>query len=57
MKLKCVFVPRQQLQHTANRLAKETNEYLKELGSLPLPLSSSEQVCGFICGFHVLEEN
>ncbi|XP_063167985.1 syntaxin-12 [Candoia aspera] len=33
----------QQLQHTANRLAKETNEYLKELGSLPLPLSSSEQ--------------
>ncbi|KAH0631283.1 hypothetical protein JD844_005563 [Phrynosoma platyrhinos] len=33
----------QQLQHTANRLAKETNEYLKELGSLPLPLSTSEQ--------------
>ncbi|NXN97455.1 STX12 protein, partial [Rhinopomastus cyanomelas] len=33
----------QQLQHTANRLAKETNEYLKELGSLPLPLSASEQ--------------
>lgn len=35
---------RQQLQHSANRLAKETNEYLKELGSLPLPLSASEQV-------------
>ncbi|CAI5781416.1 syntaxin-12 [Podarcis muralis] len=33
----------QQLQNTANRLAKETNEYLKELGSLPLPLSASEQ--------------
>ncbi|NWT18010.1 STX12 protein, partial [Vireo altiloquus] len=33
----------QQLQHSANRLAKETNEYLKELGSLPLPLSASEQ--------------
>ncbi|XP_060639965.2 syntaxin-12 [Anolis sagrei] len=33
----------QQLQHTANQLAKETNEYLKELGSLPLPLSTSEQ--------------
>uniref|UniRef100_A0A8C6X558 Syntaxin-12 n=1 Tax=Naja naja TaxID=35670 RepID=A0A8C6X558_NAJNA len=33
----------QQLQHTANRLAKETNEFLKELGSLPLPLSTSEQ--------------
>uniref|UniRef100_A0ABM5EST9 Syntaxin-12 isoform X2 n=1 Tax=Pogona vitticeps TaxID=103695 RepID=A0ABM5EST9_9SAUR len=33
----------QQLQNTANRLAKETNEYLKELGSLPLPLSTSEQ--------------
>lgn len=36
---------RQQLQHSANCLAKETNEYLKELGSLPLPLSASEQVC------------
>ncbi|NXF95106.1 STX12 protein, partial [Eubucco bourcierii] len=33
----------QQLQHSANRLAKDTNEYLKELGSLPLPLSASEQ--------------
>ncbi|KFP21734.1 Syntaxin-12, partial [Egretta garzetta] len=33
----------QQLQHSANCLAKETNEYLKELGSLPLPLSTSEQ--------------
>uniref|UniRef100_A0A8D0GGY0 Syntaxin-12 n=1 Tax=Sphenodon punctatus TaxID=8508 RepID=A0A8D0GGY0_SPHPU len=33
----------QELQHTANRLAKETNVYLKELGSLPLPLSASEQ--------------
>ncbi|KFQ91428.1 Syntaxin-12, partial [Nipponia nippon] len=33
----------QQLQHSANCLAKETNEYLKELGSLPLPLSASEQ--------------
>ncbi|KAJ7304199.1 hypothetical protein JRQ81_011732 [Phrynocephalus forsythii] len=33
----------QQLQNTANRLAKETNDYLKELGSLPLPLSTSEQ--------------
>lgn len=38
------FYFRQQLQHSANRLAKETNEYLKELGSLPLPLSASEQV-------------
>ncbi|XP_015738980.1 syntaxin-12 isoform X1 [Coturnix japonica] len=33
----------QQLQHSANSLAKATNEYLKELGSLPLPLSASEQ--------------
>ncbi|XP_010212792.1 PREDICTED: syntaxin-12-like [Tinamus guttatus] len=33
----------QQLQHSANQLAKGTNEYLKELGSLPLPLSASEQ--------------
>ncbi|TKC39920.1 hypothetical protein EI555_019685, partial [Monodon monoceros] len=33
----------QQLQHSTNQLAKETNELLKELGSLPLPLSTSEQ--------------
>ncbi|KAM4633431.1 syntaxin-12 isoform 1-T2 [Polymixia lowei] len=33
----------QQLQHYTNQLAKETNRHLKELGSLPLPLSPSEQ--------------
>ncbi|XP_037640489.1 syntaxin-12-like [Sebastes umbrosus] len=33
----------QQLQHYTNRLAKETNRHLKELGSLPPPLSPSEQ--------------
>lgn len=32
-----------QLQHYTNQLAKETNRHLKELGSLPLPLSPSEQ--------------
>lgn len=40
----CLFSLRQQLQHSTNQLAKETNELLKELGSLPLPLSTSEQV-------------
>lgn len=33
----------QQVQHYTNQLAKETNRHLKELGSLPSPLSSSEQ--------------
>ncbi|XP_058502815.1 syntaxin-12-like [Solea solea] len=33
----------QQLQHYTNQLAKETNRHLKELGSLPPPLSPSEQ--------------
>ncbi|XP_040900759.1 syntaxin-12-like [Toxotes jaculatrix] len=33
----------QQLQHYTNQLAKETNSNLKELGSLPPPLSPSEQ--------------
>ncbi|XP_059194395.1 syntaxin-12-like [Centropristis striata] len=33
----------QQLQHSTNQLAKETNRHLKELGSLPPPLSPSEQ--------------
>ncbi|KAI4811422.1 hypothetical protein KUCAC02_014331, partial [Chaenocephalus aceratus] len=31
------------LQHYTNQLAKETNRHLKELGSLPPPLSPSEQ--------------
>ncbi|CAM9576756.1 unnamed protein product [Lampetra planeri] len=33
----------QQLQQSANQLAKETNKYLKDLGSLPTPSSQSEQ--------------
>ncbi|KAJ8273437.1 hypothetical protein GJAV_G00101610 [Gymnothorax javanicus] len=33
----------QQLQHYTNQLAKETNRHLKDLGSLSLPLSASEQ--------------
>ncbi|XP_077600181.1 syntaxin-12 [Stigmatopora nigra] len=33
----------QQIQHYTNQLAKETNKHLKELGSVPLPISSSEQ--------------
>ncbi|XP_042346146.1 syntaxin-12-like [Plectropomus leopardus] len=33
----------QQLQHYTNQLAKETNRHMKELGSLPPPLSPSEQ--------------
>ncbi|KAJ8340785.1 hypothetical protein SKAU_G00330760 [Synaphobranchus kaupii] len=33
----------QQVQHYTNQLAKETNKHLKDLGSLPLPLSPSEQ--------------
>ncbi|XP_051926013.1 syntaxin-12 [Hippocampus zosterae] len=33
----------QQIQHYTNQLAKETNKHLKELGSLPLPTSPSEQ--------------
>ncbi|XP_068603175.1 syntaxin-12 isoform X1 [Brachionichthys hirsutus] len=33
----------QQMQHDTNQLAKETNKYLKEFGSVPLPLSLSEQ--------------
>lgn len=37
----------QQMQHYTNQLAKETNKHLKELGSLPLPLSPSEQVSSF----------
>ena len=45
-----LFCLRQQLQHSTNQLAKETNELLKELGSLPLPLSTSEQV-GIFWGF------
>nr|XP_046255284.1 syntaxin-12 isoform X2 [Scatophagus argus] len=35
--------PCQQLQHYTNQLAKQTNRHLKELGSLPPPLSPSEQ--------------
>lgn len=31
------------MQHYTNQLAKETNKHLKELGSLPLPQSPSEQ--------------
>uniref|UniRef100_A0A3B3DW42 Syntaxin 12 n=1 Tax=Oryzias melastigma TaxID=30732 RepID=A0A3B3DW42_ORYME len=34
---------RQQIQHYTNQLAKETNKHLKELGSIPAPLSPSEQ--------------
>ncbi|KAG8005380.1 Syntaxin-12, partial [Nibea albiflora] len=34
---------RQQIQHYTNQLAKETNKHLKELGSIPLPSSPSEQ--------------
>ncbi|XP_061685176.1 syntaxin-12 isoform X4 [Syngnathoides biaculeatus] len=33
----------QQIQHYTNQLAKETNKHLKELGSVPLPTSPSEQ--------------
>uniref|UniRef100_A0AAY4EE78 Syntaxin-12 n=2 Tax=Denticeps clupeoides TaxID=299321 RepID=A0AAY4EE78_9TELE len=33
----------QQIQHYTNQLAKETNKHLKDLGSLPLPMSPSEQ--------------
>ncbi|KAM3873083.1 syntaxin-12 [Diretmus argenteus] len=33
----------QHLQHYTNQLAKETNRHLKELGSIPPPLSPSEQ--------------
>ncbi|XP_028326053.1 syntaxin-12 [Gouania willdenowi] len=33
----------QQIQHYTNQLAKETNRHLKELSSLPPPLSPSEQ--------------
>lgn len=33
----------QQIQHYTNQLAKETNKHLKELGSIPLALSLSEQ--------------
>ncbi|KAM9776469.1 syntaxin-12 isoform 2-T2 [Syngnathus typhle] len=33
----------QQIQHYTNQLAKETNKHLKELGSVPLPASPSEQ--------------
>ncbi|RVE66716.1 hypothetical protein OJAV_G00110210 [Oryzias javanicus] len=33
----------QQIQHYTNQLAKETNKHLKELGSIPAPLSPSEQ--------------
>ncbi|XP_016521572.1 syntaxin-12-like, partial [Poecilia formosa] len=34
---------RQQIQHYTNQLAKETNRHLKELGSVPLASSPSEQ--------------
>lgn len=40
------FLCRQQIQHYTNQLAKETNKHLKELGSVPAPLSPSEQVSG-----------
>ncbi|XP_076865799.1 syntaxin-12 [Brachyhypopomus gauderio] len=33
----------QQVQHYTNQLAKETNKHLKDLGSLPQPISPSEQ--------------
>ncbi|CAL8295696.1 unnamed protein product [Merluccius merluccius] len=33
----------QQMQHYTNQLAKETNKHLKDLGSIPLPTSTSEQ--------------
>ncbi|KAM4699345.1 syntaxin-12 [Discoglossus pictus] len=33
----------QQIQHSTNVLAKETNTYLKDLASVPTPLSASEQ--------------
>lgn len=33
----------QQIQHYTNQLAKETNKHLKDLGSIPLPSSPSEQ--------------
>ncbi|XP_056154463.1 syntaxin-12 [Lampris incognitus] len=33
----------QQIQHYTNQLAKETNKHLKDLGSIPLQLSPSEQ--------------
>ncbi|XP_029475242.1 syntaxin-12 isoform X2 [Rhinatrema bivittatum] len=33
----------QQIQHSTNQIAKDTNQCLKELGTLPLPLSLSEQ--------------
>ncbi|KAG9339189.1 hypothetical protein JZ751_024047 [Albula glossodonta] len=33
----------QQIQHYTNQLAKETNRHLKDLGSLPPPVSPSEQ--------------
>ncbi|KAG8451178.1 hypothetical protein GDO86_003436 [Hymenochirus boettgeri] len=33
----------QQIQHSTNVLAKETNTYLKDLASLPTPLSPAEQ--------------
>uniref|UniRef100_A0AAY5EYV5 Syntaxin-7 n=1 Tax=Electrophorus electricus TaxID=8005 RepID=A0AAY5EYV5_ELEEL len=33
----------QQMQHYTNQLAKETNKHLKDLGSLPQPISPSEQ--------------
>lgn len=32
------------MQHYTNQLAKETNKHLKDLGSVPLPSSPSEQV-------------
>ncbi|XP_062342944.1 syntaxin-12 isoform X1 [Osmerus eperlanus] len=34
----------QQIQHYTNQLAKETNKHLKDLGSVPLPSSPSEQL-------------
>lgn len=40
--LLCLY--RQQLQQNTNQLAKESNQLVKDLGSLPLPTSPSEQV-------------
>lgn len=37
-------VHRQQIQHSTNQLAKDTNKHLKDLGAFPLPSSPSEQV-------------
>jgi len=36
---------RHQVQHYSNQLAKETNQYLKDLTHLPASGTQSEQVC------------